>query len=164
MTSRNRGMPPNLIQEQLSLSYVRSVIYNAGFNLSRCEVDDHGIDGTIQSYSRGRNRVDFQLKSTTRYSVRNGNIIYDLRAQNYHQLIESDGTPQILILYLMSANNKFWLSQNHYEMSLRKCAYWVSLMENPPSDSSSTVRVSLPQENIFDRNALQAMFRQWFNQ
>ncbi len=163
MTSRNGGMSPNFVQEQLSLSYVRSVIYNAGFNLSRCEVDDHGIDGTIQSYSRGRNRVDFQLKSTTQYGIRNGNVIYDLRNENYNQLIEAEGLPQILILYLMPKNNNLWLWQDHHEMCLRKCAYWVSLMGNQPSSNSSTVRVEVPLANMFDRNGLQVMFGQWFN-
>ena len=163
MISRNRGMSPNFVQEQLSLSYVRSVIYNAGFNLSRCEVDDHGIDGTIQSYSRGRNRVDFQLKSTTEYGIRNGNVIYDLRVANYNQLIEADGVPQILILYLMPENNNLWLSQNRDEMCLRECAYWVSLMGNQMSSNSSTVRVEVPLANMFDRSGLQFMFLQWFN-
>jgi len=163
MISRNRGMSPNFVQEQLSLSYARSVIYNAGFNLSRCEVDDHGIDGTIQSYSRGRNRIDFQLKSTTDYGIRNGNVIYDLRVENYNQLIEADGVPQILILYLMPENNDLWLSQNSHEMCLRECAYWVSLMGNQPSSNSSTVRVEVPLADIFDRNGLRFMFLQWFN-
>ncbi len=156
-------MAPNFRQEQMSLSYVRAVIFSTGFNLSRYEVDDHGIDGTIKSYDRGRDRVDFQLKSTTQYDIRNGNIIYDLRAENYNQLIENDNLPQVLILFTMSANDNFWLSQSHYEMNLRKCAYWVSLMGLPFSNNSSTVRVEVPMANIFDQNGLRNMFDQLLN-
>ena len=52
---------PNFIQERLSWAYVRAVVYRAGFRVSLPEVDDHGIDGTIESYGGGVNRVDFQL-------------------------------------------------------------------------------------------------------
>lgn len=163
MTSGRRAMSTNFRQEQMSLSYVRAVIFGAGFNLSRYEVDDHGIDGTIRSYTRGRNRVDFQLKATTKYDVRDSNIAYDLRVENYNQLIESDGLPQVLILFTMSENDNFWVSQNHYEMNLRKCAYWVCLMGRQLSNNSSTVRVELPIANIFDQNGLQRMFDQLLN-
>ena len=156
-------MAPNFRQEQMSLSYVRAVIFSTGFNLSRYEVDDHGIDGTIKSYDRGRDRVDFQLKSTTQYDIRNGNIIYDLRAENYNQLIENNGLPQVLILFIMSADDSLWISQNHYEMCLRKCAYWVDLTGEQPSNNSSTVRVEVPMVNIFDQNGLRSMFHQLFN-
>ena len=163
MTSRANGMATNFRQEQLSLSYVRAVIFSTGFNLSRCEVDDHGIDGTIQAYSRGRNRIDFQLRATTHYDIRNNNIIYDLRVENYNQLIETEGLPQVLILFTMSASENYWVSQDHNEMSLRKCAYWVSLTGMPFSNNSSTERVEVPMANIFDQKGLRNMFDQLLN-
>ena len=153
-------MSPNFIQEQLSWAYVRAAVFSTGFNLSIPAVDDHGIDGTIQSYSRGRTRVDFQLKSTTRYSVRNENIIYDLRAENYNQLIDTTDNPQVLILFVMPTNSEFWISQSHCAMCLRKAAYWVSLMGRQRSYNLETVRVEVPLANIFDRNGIQNMFNQ----
>ena len=153
-------MSPNFIQEQLSWAYVRAAVFSTGFNLSIPAVDDHGIDGTIQFYQPSRKRVDFQLKSTTRYSIRNGNIIYDLRAENYNQLIDTTDNPQVLILFVMSANSKLWVSQDQYEMCLRKAAYWVSLMGRQRSDNLETVRVEVPLANIFDRNGIQNMFNQ----
>ena len=163
MTPRRLSMATNFVQEQISLSYVRAVIFSAGFNLSVPTVDDHGIDGTITSYSQGRNRVDFQLKATTRYEIKDSVIVYDLRVENYNQLIEADSPPQVLILFLMSSNEKFWISQSHYEMNIRKCAYWVSLIGLPFSSNSSTVRVEIPMANIFDRAGIQDMFSQLVN-
>ena len=158
MTSRRRGMSANHIQEQLSLAYVSSVIFDAGFNMSNLAVDDLGIDGTIHSYAPGKKRVDFQLKSTTQYAIRNDHIVYDLRAENYNQLIEVTDTPQILILYLMPADRGSWISHTQAEMCLRICAYWVSLRGNPPSGNSSSVRVELSTANIFDHHGLTDLF------
>ena len=153
-------MSPNFIQEQLSWAYVRAVIFRAGYRLYMPEVDDHGIDGTVGSYSGGVNRVDFQLKATTQYTMQSGYVIYDLRVQNYNQLIKEDDLPRILVLFLMPANHDQWLTQTPDELCLRYCAYWVSLMGMAPSGNTSTVRVSVPLSNMFDRNGLADMFSQ----
>ena len=154
-------MSPNFIQEQLSLSYVRSVIFRTGLRLSSPEVDDHGIDGTIvDPERRGINRVDFQLKATTRYEIGATAISYDLRVEDYNRLTLDDDVPRILILFIMPDDEEQWLAQSGDELCLRKCAYWVSLMGQPVSANSSTVRVSVPLENVFDQVGLQDMFRQ----
>ncbi len=153
-------MSPNFIQEQLSWSYVRAVLYRAGYRLSRPEVDDHGIDGTIvASSARGMNRVDFQLKATTVYEVNNATIGYDLRVQNYNQLIREDDVPQILILLIMPDDADQWLTHSEDKLCLRKCAYWLDLMGKPPSDNSSTKRVYIPMDNTFNQDDLPAIFR-----
>ena len=153
-------MSPNFIQEQLSLAYTRAVIYRAGFGLSRLEVDDHGIDGTIRSYDRRVNQVDFQLKATTDYRIGNGAISYDLRVSNYNRLIAEDDLPYVLILFIMPRDDGRWLRQSDEELCLRHCAYWVSLMGQPRLGNVSTVRVDVPLSHRFDVAGLPGMFRQ----
>ena len=154
-------MSPNLIQEQLSMAYARAVIFGAGFRLSRPEIDDHGIDGTISDPGRrGVNRVDFQIKATTQYRIANGVVAYDLRVEDYNRLIIEDDVPRILILYIMPEDASMWLAQSDDELCLRKCAYWVSLMGMNRSQNSSTVRVSAPLGNVFNRNGLRNIFGQ----
>ena len=154
-------MSPNFIQEQLSLAYVRAVLFRAGFRLSSPVVDDHGIDGTIVDPDRrGINRVDFQLKATTQYEIRGDVIAYDLRVEDYNRLIIEDDVPRVLILYLMPEDEDQWLAQGEEELCLRKCSYWVSLMGMQPSRNSSSVRVRVPLVNMFDQDGLRDMFRQ----
>ena len=153
-------MSPNFIQERLSWAYVRAVVYRAGFRVSIPEVDDHGIDGTIESYDSGVNRVDFQLKSSTDYEVGDGEVIYDLRVENYNRLTADDGLPRALILYTMPSDDSLWLSQSEDELCLRKCAYWVSLMGRARSTNASTQRVRLPMSNVFNEDGLRRMFDQ----
>ena len=154
-------MSPNFIQEQLSRAYTRAVIFRAGFRLSNPEVDDHGIDGTIVDPDRrGVNRVDFQLKASTVYQIRNDVISYDLRVEDYNRLIIEDDVPRILILLIMPDDDVQWLIQSEDELCLRTCAYWVSLMGMTRSRNSSTGRVFLPAANVFDQDGLRDMFRQ----
>ncbi len=153
-------MSPNLIQEQLSWSYIRAVSYRAGYSLYRPEVDDHGIDGTITDPSaRGMNRIDFQLKATTVYDVDHSSIRYDLRVQNYNQLIKEDDVPRVLILFIMPEDDSQWLTHSSERLCLRRCAYWADLMGKPNSSNASTVRVSLSTDDVFDRDGLSDMFR-----
>lgn len=154
-------MSPNFIQEQLSWSYVRSVIFRTGLRLSIPVVDDHGIDGTITNPERrGINRVDFQLKATTRYGIGSTAISYDLRVEDYNRLTLDDDVPRVLILFIMPDDEEQWLAQSEDELCLRRCAYWVPLMGLSVSSNSSTVRVSVPLTNVFDQNGLHEMFRQ----
>ncbi len=150
----------NIIQEELSNSYVRAVIFDAAFNLALPVKDVFGIDGTIVSMTGGINRVDYQLKATTRYDLSGNEIRYDLRVEDYNRLVREDDLPRVLILYLMPSDRSQWLIQSQSELCLMECAYWVSLMGGAPSHNDSTVRVSVPIANVFDRNGLHNMFRQ----
>lgn len=153
-------MSPNFIQEQLSRAYARAVLFNAGFRLSSPEVDDHGIDGTIVDPNRrGVNRIDFQLKATTRHAITGGHIAYDLRVEDYNRLIVEDDVPRVLILFIMPDNTEEWLAQSQDELCLRKCSFWVSLMGEDRSSNTGTKRVFVPLVDVFSRGGLHDMFR-----
>ena len=160
--SYQRKMSPNFIQEQMSWAFVRAVVFRAGYRLSLPVVDDHGIDGTIESYGGGLRRVDFQLKATTQFQLAGSSVGYDLRVANYNQLIREDDVPRVLILLLMPGDDTQWLIQSEDQLCLRKCAYWADLMGKVPSTNTSTVRIHIPTVNMFDQTGLQSMFSQMF--
>ena len=152
-------MPDNLIKEELSLAYVQAVTARSGHDLTIRRVDYRGIDGTVENPSlRGVNRVDFQLKSTTVFDIRNTDIIYDLRVENYNQLVSDRDIPRVCILFIMPRDETQWLVQSPEELRLRKCAYWHSLVGEDPSSNSSTVRVSVPLTNVFDEGGIRDIF------
>ena len=153
-------MSPNFVQEQLSIAYVRAVVFRAGFNLSRLEVDDHGIDGTIESYHRGINRVDFQLKASYDCSFTDDHVVYDLNVHNYNVLAGAEGIPAVLILFAMPTDPDLWLDQSEVELRLRHCAYWLSLEGEQPSENVATRRVHIPRANQFNVDGLPPMFTQ----
>ena len=158
-------LPDTEIQKEMSEAYLRAVVFRAGFDLYEPK-NDRGIDGTIgdpNRRGRGVDRIDYQLKSTTRYEIRDANIIYDLRVENYNQLVIETDVPRVLILYLMPSDSDQWLSHSVDELILRKCAYWVSLMGMLPSRNSSTQRVEAPLANIFSHDELPGMLHSLVN-
>ena len=155
-------MPDNFIKQELSRAYLRAVISRSGHDLTFTDPDYRGIDGTIENPSlSGVNRIDFQLKSTTVYSARVSTIEYDLRVEDFNTLIKDVEIPRILILFTMPVKDSEWLTLSADELCLRRCAYWVSLMGKPISTNKSTVRISLPKRNVFDRNGLGTVFAQF---
>ena len=152
-------MPQNFIKQELSKAYLQAVTSRSGHDLTFTDPDYRGIDGTIANPTlRGVNRVDFQLKSTTVYSCSGTQIEYDLRVEDHNRLIQDVEIPRVLILFIMPDSDEEWLVQTPDELCLRKCAYWISLMGRNFSNNKSTVRVSVPKRNIFDRPGLTAMF------
>ena len=152
-------MPENFIKQELSKAYLKAVTSRSGYDLTFTDPDYRGIDGTIENPTlRGVNRVDFQLKSTTVYSCTRTDIEYDLRVEDHNRLTSEVEIPRVLVLFIMPDTDQDWLIQSTDELCLRKCAYWVSLMGRNFSNNQSTVRVSVPKNNIFDRPGLTAMF------
>lgn len=152
------GMSTNFVQERLSIAYVSAVTFRARFNLSQLHVDDHGIDGTIKSYSKGIDRVDFQLKSTIAYELTDEHVVYDLEARTHNMLAEADGIPAILILFIMPRDCNLWLEQTEEELRLRYCAYWLSLEGEERTNNSRTKRVLVPKANAFTVAGLPILF------
>lgn len=158
-------LPDTEIQKEMSEAYLRAVVFRVGFGLDEPK-NDRGIDGTIRDpnrLGRGIDRIDYQLKSTTRYEIRDANIIYDLRVENYNQLVIETDVPRVLILYLMPPDSDQWLSHSVDELILRKCAHWVSLMGMPTSRNCSTQRVEVPLANIFSHDELPGMLHSLVN-
>ncbi|WP_256871800.1 DUF4365 domain-containing protein [Nostoc sp. TCL26-01] len=52
-----------------------------------------------------------------------------------------------------------WLQQSETELCLKRCAYWVSIRGQPPTENQSTVTVYLPQQNIFSVEVLPALMQ-----
>lgn len=153
--------PVNLRQEQLSKACLQAVVFNAGCNLSQPMADTYGVDGTIVAPAElGVNRVEYQLKATTRYEIRGAELVYDLRVEDYNRLIPVTDIRRVLLLYTMPADPDQWLAQSETETCLRHCLYWLSLRGRPASANAATERVYVPRANFLDRAGLVNMFQQ----
>jgi hypothetical protein len=105
-------------QEALCRAYVQAVAAQAGLLWSRTE-PDYGIDLSLRSISVLEQRlrdagiqIDLQLKSTTRASVTDAAVIYDLEVQAYNDLRSEDcPCPRILVVLVMPLDEMQWLRQ-----------------------------------------------------
>ncbi len=159
-------LPREHQQELLSFAYVRAISARAGVVCIRFD-GDYGVDLSLRAVSEtdagfidGGDQIDLQIKSTTRANVNEKTISFDLSARNYNHLREANpNTQRFLIVYIMPVNEDMWLTQSDDELILRHCAYWVSLEGHPATKSTTTVRISIPKENVFSVAAITAMMQ-----
>jgi hypothetical protein len=161
----------NHTQECLSLAFVHALTGVAGVNLAlgnpnKQRRHDYGIDGTFHPVSEGSRRletgfpVDFQMKSTVNWDVSGSDIVYDLEAQTYNDLVGRDpyAVPCILILLCLPKSPEEWLVGSETEMVLRNCCYWEKLT-GEPTENSSTRRIRIPRKNLLTPDGIRQILK-----
>lgn len=158
---------PQLMQEsqrkeQLSIAYVHAVASVAGYDLGTKSVDDDGWDiGIVSSGDHGSGKgpsILVQLKATASDILRPTEIVFPLKIHNYNKLIGRSVNPRILVVFHMPSDTTSWLSNDENQLIIKRCAYWKSLKNDPPTSNSDTVTVRIPRENTFTPVALHKMF------
>ena len=158
-------MTTNHRMEGLSRAYLQAVGAQAGANL-QYQVTDYGIDFSLREITRIRGRyvdtatvIDVQLRSTTRVRERPTGFGYDLDVRTYNFLRrERVLIPRLLLLLVLPDREDQWLMSSDEGLTLRRCMYWLSLLDHPDSRARSSVRVTVPRANRFDVPALRGLF------
>jgi len=155
--------------EALSQAYVHAVAARAGANVST-RVYDYGIDGSFHEIININGRrmesgitIHCQLKASKNWTLDNTNIIYDLEAKTYNDLIIMKGKqhiPCVLILLCLPQNPDEWLEMCEEYLQLRKCCYWIHVKANTPTSNRRKVRISIPRNQRFTPDALITLFNQ----
>ncbi len=147
--------------EQLSRAYAQAVAAVCGCTHARPETD-YGIDMTLRRVEQvgrvfrpvGRG-LDIQLKSTTKATVTDDEVVHDLEARAYNILRRSThAAPHYLVLFVMPPDPAEWIAQNEERLELRRCAYWLSLRRAPAVSNTASIRVRIPRGNQFTPAAL----------
>lgn len=156
------------VKECLGTAYTRALVAYAGYNICVSE-HDYGIDGKIldveydeenKRYSESGFQIDFQLKSTVSYIIKDNLIIYDIEVKNYRDLIKRNpGNPRILILYLMPKEKSNWFISDKNKLQLQHGAWWYSLKGLPETENKGRKRIEIPVENFLSVNSLNDMMK-----
>jgi hypothetical protein len=161
-----RPLSAENVESELSYAYLHAVAAHAKVG---CEVagrhdDNAGVDAKLTGWGPFpgggyRNEVDIkvQLKATKQQPAIVGNCwSYSLCGiARYDDLrTEAVSTPRILVVLFLPAAQNEWLSHSEDALSLRKCAYWVSLRGAPASENATAQTVYLPRTQRFDPNGL----------
>jgi Domain of unknown function (DUF4365) len=73
--------------------------------------------------------------------------------------IQREDHSSYLIVFVMPEKEENWLTQETEQLVLRLCAYWFSLEGSPATKATTSVRVKIPQANVFSVEAVHAMFQ-----
>ena len=104
-------------------------------------------------------QLDLQLRSTTRATVSDNHVNYDLDARTYEYLREESSIPGILVVLVLPEDEDQWLSQSPEELIVRRCAYWHSLRGTKPTTATSSVRLAIPCTQVFSVPAIRAFMQ-----
>lgn len=126
---------------------------------------DYGVDGSFHPVKKRRDRfvesgipLDFQLKATVDWQLRDDKIVYDLEAHTYNDLVTRTPaeTTMILILLCLPRDSAEWHSATHDSTIFRNSCYWY-LPEGPETNNTSTQRVFIPRANLLTPTILEAL-------
>ncbi len=125
------------IAEALSRAYVRAITGRAGLNLAIREYG-YGVDGSFDEVVVRQSRrvesgfsLSFQLKASTQWQLDDIQVVYDLEAKIYNDLILRrslrTATPCILILLALPPDSAQWLICEESQLRLQGTCYWEYL-------------------------------------
>ena len=128
---------------------------------------DYGIDLTLNDIALYGNyhaesgyKIDVQAKSATLIQLTANHLKYDLERKAYDILRDTAvGTPRILVVLVLPKEESLWTMQSEQELTLRHCAYWMSLKGSAPTTNRRSVRVLVPRANVFSTSALRNLVR-----
>lgn len=152
-------MDRNRQQEEFNLAYVRAVASVGGYSVTRPDVDDDSVDLTICKAGGDGPvrsvRLDVQAKSLSGPTPTTAQIQYALKQKNYDDLRPTNVlVPRILVLMFVPPQVSDWLTQSEVSLSMRHCAYWVSLRGQPVTENETSTTVTLPRAQLFTVDAL----------
>ena len=157
-------MVSNRHKELFSFAYINAVAARVGFEMSLKRLDHDGVDGRLESLDAPARQINFQAKSTSRNEVWKGDhIAFELPITNYDQLRDTEATvPAILIVVLLPADPADWLTHTEDQLCLRRCAYWLSLRDEPEVSNRNSKTVHIPTANMFDQHQLVSMLSRFY--
>jgi Domain of unknown function (DUF4365) len=175
-------MTTEQVMEHLSRAYLHALCSVEYVKFDTSIIDDDSVDATIsytgtpslpdgldaptdKKQSRSP-KIDVQLKSTASLDrLGNGTISFPLKKKNYDDLRSFTGTPRLLIVLDLPSISDEWLKLTQDELAIRKCAYWLNLLDMPENPNIESVTVHIPPINILNRSKLkQFLFQSSFQQ
>ena len=149
----------NDIKERLSVGLVTLIAARAGCQVMEYPVDRMSADIHISPVHGKKLGIDAQLKATSGLIVADDGFKFDLPRKNYDDLRDTEvATPQLLIVVDLHDANGKWVNQNSKRVRFRRSAYWVSLYGSDPTSNETSVRITIPSEQILTAEAVQDMF------
>ena len=152
----------NKIKEEINLAYVVAVAAVKSFATEITRIDNDSVDATINYngylvpgestlYSPS---IKLQLKATSNVHISEDFIRFPLPVKNYDDLRARSATPRLLVVLCLPELKNEWVNHSIYELTVRKCAYYLNLYGFPESNNERTVTVKIPLVNVFSPDSL----------
>ena len=153
------------IESELSYAYLHAVAGKAGMS---CKIGDRhddaaGVDAEVNfrgvtdhPYIR-HVQLNVQLKATKKSPGTNPEFVsYFFKGiERFNKLRTNDSSIyKILIVLFLPENTEAWLKCTEEELTIKNCAYWVSLYGADESTNGSGETVYLPRPHLINPDEL----------
>jgi hypothetical protein len=144
------------------MAHIYALAGMAGVNHAYHPAHDYGVDGQFDSVViRGNRRVTsghplaFQAKASVDWELVDGQIVYDLKAKNYDDIVtrHPSEVTMILILLCMPKDRTVWHLATSDVTVLRNCCYWA-ILAGVQCGYASTKRIHIPAANVLTPDSL----------
>jgi hypothetical protein len=149
----------NLRKSEISVAYLHSIAAKCGFEFSEPRIDNDSADVLLSANGKlsidstlTSSKIEIQLKATVNWVIKEGKISFSLTKKNYDDLRAKTVVAKILVLLCLPKTEEEWISHSIEQLTIRKCAYWISLKDYPERDNESNVTVHL--EELFSPETL----------
>lgn len=160
----------NDVRSELSYAYLHAIAARARCDcqISQRLSDNECIDARLTAsgeFSPPPSLTIFdvyvQLKATSQeLAVVRGRFSFRIKRREYDKLrVTRVGNQWILVLLILPATSDDWLKVTTRALTIKRCAYWVSLRGADPSpgDPDDKLTIHIPKRNRFTVDALQAL-------
>lgn len=155
---RDNLLSENDQKEHLSLAFVAAIAARAGYALGHYNIDRDSVDLEIKGGGGMRPAIAMQLKASSALEIKGDTIPFKISAKNYNDLRARRQTPILLVVYHLHTNPAYWLECSPPQMTLRRCAYWISL-KGYPEITSDTKTVHIPCAQILDVHSIKMLMQ-----
>lgn len=155
-------MQLNLQQEQYGNAYITALAAVAGFAMNKPTVDDDSIDWVIAARGPYKTfvspKIEVQLKCPYGFTADEATIGYSISMKNYNDLRNPRVmVPRVLIVVCIPAAIEEWIGYHDEGLTLKRCAYWKSLVNEPDVTNKTEITVRLPKSQRLTVESLQLL-------
>jgi len=150
------------VQESLCRAHIQAIAGMAGVLYEPTSGFDYGVDGRFQPVvQRGARHVasghllEFQAKASINWELVDQQLVYDLEAKTYNDIVSRSATETTLILILLCLpkTQAEWHAPTATETTLRHCCYWY-IPRGEITDNAATKRIFIPCDNVLTPESL----------
>ena len=156
------------IEARLSYAYLHAIASHAGYVCRPAipEEDKEGIDAVVTAYGkfpgawRTQVTIIIQLKATVKVPTDDGtHLSYFVKGiRRYDKLREDHREPVgLLAVLFLPEQHADWLDCTEEQLILKRCAYWASIRNAPPSDNDSGKTVKIAKDQMLKPENLKAL-------
>lgn len=150
------------VESELSYAYLHAVASAAhvGCSYGTRHEDNTGVDAKLVGWGpfpNGGWREEVDLKIQLKATIKQPTVVdgclsyYFSGVPQYDDLRkETVATPRILVVLFLPPERAKWIEHTKDALTLRNCAYWVSLRGAGESDNKTGQTVYIPQDQHFD--------------